>query len=43
MSKMTRVRVSAIDIYPYSMLEAIGIMRDTLFPAEKCLEPHLPV
>ena len=34
---MTRARVSVINIYPYPMPEAIGIMRNTRDSTEKCL------
>ena len=40
---MARVRMIIIDIYPNAMPEAIGIMRGTLFPTGKCLEPPLLV
>ena len=40
---MARVRMIIIDIYPNAMPEAIGVMRGTLFPTGKCLEPPLPV
>ena len=42
-SKVARVRMCVIDINLEPMPEAAGVMRDTLFPAGKCLEPHLPV
>ena len=42
-SKVARVRMCVIDINLEPMPEAAGVMRATLFPAEKCLEPHLPV
>ena len=40
---MARVRMIIIGIYPNSMPEVIGVMRGTLFPTGKCLEPPLPV